>query len=141
MKALKLFLAALVMTFIANVSNAQGWIEEEDLQIFGNTRALSANNEVVKFSKSATKVTAQEISITNTLASELEIVGFETPAGITVMPKSKTIKANSTTTLTVALYPEVAGDGENEVIVVKTKATSGTSAGKVNAKSFKIRLE
>ena len=49
MKVFKLFLAALVMTFIATASNAQGWIEEEDLQIFGNTRALTANNDVVKF--------------------------------------------------------------------------------------------
>ena len=129
------------MTFIATASNAQGWIEEEDLQIFGNTRALTANNDVVKFAKT-TKVTTQEITITNTLAVELEIVGFVSPAGVTVLPKSKTISPNSTSTLTVSLYPEIAGDNvENEVIVVKTKPTSGANSGKVGEKSFKIRIE
>lgn len=141
MKVFKLFLAALVMTFIATASNAQGWIEEEDLQIFGNTRALTANNDVVKFAKT-TKVTTQEITITNTLAVELEIVGFVSPAGVTVLPKSKTISPNSSSTLTVSLYPEIAGDSvENEVIVVKTKPTSGANSGKVGEKSFKIRFE
>ena len=119
MKVVKLFVAALLMTFIANVSNAQGWIEEEDLQIFGNTRAITANQDVVKFAKT-NKVTTQEINITNTLSVELEIVGFVTPAGVTVLPKSKTIAPNSTSTLTVSLYPEIASDSvENETLVVK----------------------
>ena len=142
MKALKIFLAALVMTFVASASNAQGWIEEEDLQIFGNTRTISSTKDVVKFSKNAAKVSTQEINITNTLSSDLEIVGFEAPAGVTVLPKSKTIAPNSTTTLTVSLNSDIAGDSvENEAIVVKTKPTGGSTAGKVSEKSFKIRFE
>lgn len=141
MKVVKLFLAALLMTFIASASNAQGWIEEEDLQIFGNTRAITANNDVVKFAKT-NKVATQEINITNTLSVELEIVGFVTPAGVTVLPKSKTIAPNSSSTLTVSLYPDIAGDAvENESLVVKTKPISGANAGKIGEKSFKIRFE
>ncbi|MBO4243585.1 MAG: hypothetical protein J5882_00820 [Bacteroidales bacterium] len=141
MKALKLILAALVMTFIANVSNAQGWIEEEDLQIFGNTRALSAKSEVVKFNKATSNVSTQTIEINNTQAEALEIVGFEAPAGITVLPKAKTISGKTSSTITVTLYPEIAGEVENESIVIKTKILGGTNAGKVSEKTFKIRFE
>ncbi|MBP5503278.1 MAG: hypothetical protein IKR94_01820 [Bacteroidales bacterium] len=141
MKALKLILAALVMTFIANISNAQGWIEEEDLQIFGNTRALSAKSDMVKFNKSTANVSTQTIEINNTQAEALEIVGFEAPAGITVLPKTKTIAGNSSSAITVTYYPEIAGDVENETIVIKTKPTNGNNAGKVSEKSFKIRFE
>ena len=141
MKKFKILLAALVMTFVASTVSAQGWIEEEDLQIFGNTRALSSKSDVVKFAKTTAKSTTQEITINNTQADALEIVGFEAPAGVTILPKSKKIEGNSSSTLTVTLYPEIAGESvENEVIIVKTK-TLNNAAAKVGEKTFKIRFE
>ena len=141
MKKFKILFAALVMTFVASTVSAQGWIEEEDLQIFGNTRALSSKSDVVKFAKTTAKTTTQEITINNTQSDALEIVGFEAPAGVTILPKSKTIEGNSTSTLTVTLYPEIAGESvENEVIVVKTKSLNNAAA-KVGEKTFKIRFE
>lgn len=141
MKNFKTLFVALVITLIAGQSFGQGWIEEEDLQVFGNTRALSAKSEFVKFSKAATTATKQELKINNTTSSRLEIVGFEVPAGVTVMPKSRIIEGNSESTITVTLFPEIAGSSvEYQVIKIKTKEMDSDS-DKVNEKVFKIRLE
>ena len=118
---LALFLPLSIISF--------GQIDDEDAQLFGSSRSISAYN-VFDFGNITSKVVQHKFDIKNNTPSSMNIISVDAPQGVGVILVNKVVKAKSVGKFIVTLDKDLIqtkGDFEQIIII---KVQQETALGK-----------
>lgn len=138
MKKIKIVLFVLMFSLTSNLSFAQDLECAEEPMSFGVTREIYQS---IDFGKIVNESVTKEISIFNNTNKDMEIFGFEVPAGISAMSKIQIVKPKQSGIVVFTYYPDIVSKNPaTKEVVVKTRVVDENDQIIVKDKKYKIKV-